>query len=95
MGNGAKANQKRERNLKQGKAAPKSQNKTNEQAMSIQCQTCKQTFLQTTKALLSSSMPPTSITKAWLIASLVSPLRSPSRTSTQSERITVLRNWHE
>ncbi|KAJ5648874.1 uncharacterized protein N7484_002597 [Penicillium longicatenatum] len=50
MGNGAKANMKRERNAKAGKAAPKSQNKTNEKAMSIQCQTCKQTFLQTTKA---------------------------------------------
>ncbi|KAJ5523720.1 hypothetical protein N7504_001195 [Penicillium tannophilum] len=50
MGNGAKANMKRERNAKAGKADPKSQKKTNEKAMNIQCQTCKQTFLQTTKA---------------------------------------------
>ncbi|KAJ5764819.1 hypothetical protein N7520_004378 [Penicillium odoratum] len=50
MGNGAKANMKRERNAKDAKGAPKSQKKANEQAMNIQCQTCRQTFLQTTKA---------------------------------------------
>ncbi|KAJ5725069.1 uncharacterized protein N7483_006426 [Penicillium malachiteum] len=50
MGNGAKANMKRERNAKNAKTGPTSQNKTNEKAMNIQCQTCKQTFLQTTKA---------------------------------------------
>ncbi|PHH84372.1 hypothetical protein CDD83_2036 [Cordyceps sp. RAO-2017] len=49
MGNGAKAQQKRERNQKDGKTA-KSQLKENEKAMSIQCQVCKATFLQTTKA---------------------------------------------
>ncbi|PHH72172.1 hypothetical protein CDD80_4730 [Ophiocordyceps camponoti-rufipedis] len=49
MGNGAKAQQKRERSQKDGKAA-KSQLKVNEQAKSIQCQICKATFLQTTKA---------------------------------------------
>ncbi|KAJ5884937.1 hypothetical protein N7495_009447 [Penicillium taxi] len=49
MGNGAKASMKRERNAKDSKTA-KSQTKTNEKAMSIQCTVCKQTFLQTTKA---------------------------------------------
>ncbi|KAJ5172162.1 hypothetical protein N7492_004755 [Penicillium capsulatum] len=50
MGNGAKANQKRERNQKDAGKTAKSQTKSNEKALSIQCQTCKQTFLQTTKA---------------------------------------------
>ncbi|KAM0253986.1 hypothetical protein ACHAQJ_006999 [Trichoderma viride] len=49
MGNGAKAQMKRERNAKDGKAA-KSQLKVNQQAMDIQCQICKSTFLKTTKA---------------------------------------------
>ncbi|KOS18422.1 Uncharacterized protein ESCO_000301 [Escovopsis weberi] len=48
MGNGAKAQQKRERNQKDGKTA-KSQLKVNQAAMDIQCQTCKATFLKTTK----------------------------------------------
>ncbi|GFP56634.1 hypothetical protein ACSS6W_004872 [Trichoderma asperelloides] len=50
MGNGAKAQQKRERNAKEGKGAAKSQLKVNQQAMDIQCQICKSTFLKTTKA---------------------------------------------
>ncbi|KAJ6160351.1 hypothetical protein N7470_003747 [Penicillium chermesinum] len=50
MGNGAKANQKRERNAKQTKTGPTSQIKSNQKAMSIMCQVCRQTFLQTTKA---------------------------------------------
>ncbi|KAJ5109986.1 hypothetical protein N7532_002631 [Penicillium argentinense] len=62
MGNGARAQQKRERNATQGKSVAKSQTKSrglhpantqvaqNEKAMNIQCQICKQTFLQTTKA---------------------------------------------
>ncbi|CAH0056653.1 unnamed protein product [Clonostachys solani] len=49
MGNGAKAQQKRERNQKDGKAA-KSQLKVNQQACDIQCVVCKSTFLKTTKA---------------------------------------------
>ncbi|KAK9420483.1 hypothetical protein SUNI508_06479 [Seiridium unicorne] len=56
MGNGAKAQQKRERNAKDSKVA-KSQLKTadldrlqNQQAMDIQCQICKSTFLKTTRA---------------------------------------------
>jgi hypothetical protein len=49
MGNGAKAQQKRERAQKDGKTA-KSQLKTNAQAMDIQCVICKSTFLKTTKA---------------------------------------------
>ncbi|KAJ6012295.1 hypothetical protein N7499_012737 [Penicillium canescens] len=51
MGNGAKASMKRERerNQNQTKSA-KSQTKSNEKACNIQCQVCRQTFLQTTKA---------------------------------------------
>ncbi|KAI1334368.1 At2g23090 like protein [Xylariaceae sp. FL0016] len=49
MGNGAKAQQKRERNAKDSKVA-KSQLKSNVQAMDIQCQICKSTFLKTTRA---------------------------------------------
>ncbi|KAF4125156.1 4F5 protein family [Geosmithia morbida] len=49
MGNGAKAQQKRERNAKDQKTA-KSQLKTNQQACDIQCVVCKSTFLRTTKA---------------------------------------------
>jgi len=49
-GNGAKAAQKRERNAKLGAAgAAKSQLKSNEKALNIQCQTCKATFLSTTR----------------------------------------------
>ncbi|KAH7273672.1 hypothetical protein NW754_002147 [Fusarium falciforme] len=48
MGNGAKAQQKRERAQKEGKTA-KSQLKVNKQACDIQCQVCKSTFLKTTK----------------------------------------------
>ncbi|KXJ91243.1 hypothetical protein Micbo1qcDRAFT_162877 [Microdochium bolleyi] len=50
MGNGAKAAQKRDRNAKDAKGAAKSQLKTNEKAMDIQCQICKSTFLKTTRA---------------------------------------------
>ncbi|KAH7155443.1 At2g23090 like protein [Dactylonectria estremocensis] len=49
MGNGAKAQQKRDRAQKEGKVA-KSQLKVNKQACDIQCQICKSTFLKTTKA---------------------------------------------
>ncbi|CAI4218577.1 unnamed protein product [Parascedosporium putredinis] len=49
MGNGAKAQQKRERNQKDQKSA-KSQLKTNAAACNIVCSICKQTFLQTSKA---------------------------------------------
>ncbi|KAH6657305.1 At2g23090 like protein [Truncatella angustata] len=48
MGNGAKAQQKRERNAKDGKVA-KSQLKTNEKAMNIQCKICFSTFLATSR----------------------------------------------
>ncbi|KAK7962278.1 hypothetical protein PG997_009444 [Apiospora hydei] len=50
MGNGAKAQQKRERNAKDGKGVAKSQLKVNQQAMDIQCVICKSTFLKTTRA---------------------------------------------
>lgn len=50
MGNGAKAQQKRERNAKDAKGAAKSQLKINVKAMDIQCQICKSTFLKTTRA---------------------------------------------
>ncbi|PWI73326.1 uncharacterized protein PCL_10341 [Purpureocillium lilacinum] len=46
---GAKAQQKRDRNQKDTKVA-KSQTKVNQKALTIQCQVCKATFLQTTKA---------------------------------------------
>ncbi|KAF4976964.1 hypothetical protein FZEAL_6434 [Fusarium zealandicum] len=49
MGNGAKAQQKRDRNQKDKNVA-KSQLKVNSQACDIQCQICKSTFLKTTKA---------------------------------------------
>ncbi|KAM4058445.1 zinc-binding domain-containing protein [Hirsutella rhossiliensis] len=49
MGNGNRAQQKRERNQKEQTTA-KSQLKVNQKAMNIQCQICKATFLQTTKA---------------------------------------------
>ncbi|GCB25353.1 uncharacterized protein At2g23090 [Aspergillus awamori] len=53
MGNGAKAASKRERNAKDTKAGGKSQLKTglqNEAAKDIICQTCRTTFLKTTRA---------------------------------------------
>ncbi|KJR85922.1 uncharacterized protein SPSK_09984 [Sporothrix schenckii 1099-18] len=48
-GNGAKAAQKRERNAKDKAGAAKSQLKTNEKALNIQCFVCKATFLSTTR----------------------------------------------
>ncbi|KAN0121565.1 DUF1909 domain containing protein [Russula decolorans] len=50
MGNGAKAQQKRERKAQSGPKATKSQSKTNEMAKSIICLVCKQPFLVTTRA---------------------------------------------
>ncbi|GKZ30141.1 hypothetical protein AbraIFM66950_008000 [Aspergillus brasiliensis] len=50
MGNGAKAASKRERNAKDTKAGGKSQLKSNEAAKDIICQTCRTTFLKTTRA---------------------------------------------
>ncbi|THV05975.1 DUF1909-domain-containing protein [Dendrothele bispora CBS 962.96] len=50
MGNGAKAQQKRERNAeKAGAKGGKSQSKVNEAAKSIVCSVCKQSFLVTTR----------------------------------------------
>jgi hypothetical protein len=49
MGNGAKAQQKRERNQKDAGKGAKSQLKVNEKACDIQCNICKSTFLKTTK----------------------------------------------
>ncbi|KAM7207732.1 DUF1909 domain containing protein [Naviculisporaceae sp. PSN 640] len=48
-GNGAKAAQKRERNAKNAAGTAKSQLKVNEAAKDIQCDTCKATFLKTTR----------------------------------------------
>lgn len=48
MGNGAKAQMKRERNDKTAKGGV-SQLKVNQQALSIQCAICRQSFLQTIK----------------------------------------------
>jgi len=50
MGNGAKAAQKRERNAAKAGGTAKSQTKTNQAAMNIVCQTCKQAFMLTTRA---------------------------------------------
>ncbi|KAG6911758.1 hypothetical protein DXG01_000004 [Tephrocybe rancida] len=51
MGNGAKAQQKRERNATAGAAkGSKSQAKVNEAAKSIVCSDCRQPFLITTRA---------------------------------------------
>lgn len=49
MGNGAKAQQKRERNATKGGKEGKSSLKVNEAAKTIICQTCRQTFLMTTR----------------------------------------------
>jgi len=50
-GNGAKAAQKRERNMKKDtKTEAHSQLKANEKALSIVCAICKQPFLGTTSA---------------------------------------------
>ncbi|KAI8908064.1 At2g23090 like protein [Gorgonomyces haynaldii] len=49
MGNGAKAQQKRERNAKDAAKGASSQLKVNQKALSVQCTVCKQTFLQTIK----------------------------------------------
>jgi len=49
MGNGAKAQQKRERATKGAPKEAKSSLKVNEQAKNIQCEICKQTFLLTTR----------------------------------------------
>ncbi|ORY28270.1 hypothetical protein BCR39DRAFT_535216 [Naematelia encephala] len=48
-GNGAKSQQKRERNAKEAGKEPKSQLKSNAAAQSIQCDICKQTFQSTAK----------------------------------------------
>jgi len=49
MGNGAKAQQKRERNAAKAGGNAKSQTKSNEAAKSIICQTCRQAFFVTTR----------------------------------------------
>ncbi|KAJ9607829.1 hypothetical protein H2200_007908 [Cladophialophora chaetospira] len=46
-GNGAKAAQKRERAMKDGKKDPQSQLKTNAKAQSIKCKICFATFQST------------------------------------------------
>ncbi|KAJ1040920.1 hypothetical protein NDA11_000425 [Ustilago hordei] len=49
MGNGAKAQQKRERNAKAAGGEAKSQKKVNEAAKNVMCMTCRQTFLLTVR----------------------------------------------
>ncbi|EJD04369.1 DUF1909-domain-containing protein [Fomitiporia mediterranea MF3/22] len=49
MGNGAKAQQRRDRAEKAGPKAAKSQLKTNEAAKNIQCKVCRQMFMLTTR----------------------------------------------
>ncbi|KEF56165.1 uncharacterized protein A1O9_07746 [Exophiala aquamarina CBS 119918] len=48
MGNGARAQQKRERNAGKDKKEPSSQLKTNAAAQTFKCKTCFQTFQSTT-----------------------------------------------
>jgi hypothetical protein len=48
MGNGAKAQTKRERNAKDNSKAPSSQLKSNAAAKTIICKTCRQDFQKTT-----------------------------------------------
>ncbi|KAF8306042.1 DUF1909-domain-containing protein [Clavulina sp. PMI_390] len=50
MGNGAKAQQKRERNAKAAGSGGKSTLKANEAAKNIICKVCFATFLQTSRA---------------------------------------------
>ncbi|GAA5854396.1 hypothetical protein JCM3775_000798 [Rhodotorula graminis] len=50
MGNGAKAQQKRERNAKEAKKGPTSQKAANAAQMNIICTICRQSFFVTTKA---------------------------------------------
>ncbi|RAL07907.1 uncharacterized protein BO97DRAFT_408658 [Aspergillus homomorphus CBS 101889] len=50
MGNGAKAQMKRDRNAKDANKGGKSQLKANEAAKDIICQICRSTFLKTAKA---------------------------------------------
>ncbi|CAO1617506.1 unnamed protein product [Parajaminaea phylloscopi] len=49
MGNGAKAQQKRDRAAAGGKKEPSSQLKTNQAALTVICNVCRQTFLQTVR----------------------------------------------
>ncbi|PWO00060.1 DUF1909-domain-containing protein [Tilletiopsis washingtonensis] len=50
MGNGNKANMKRERNAKNAAASePKSQLKANQAALSVKCAVCMQTFMSTVR----------------------------------------------
>ncbi|RVX71734.1 hypothetical protein B0A52_03918 [Exophiala mesophila] len=48
MGNGAKAQQKRDRNKLDSKKEPQSQLKSNAAAQTFKCKTCFQTFQSTT-----------------------------------------------
>jgi S-adenosylmethionine synthetase len=47
MGNGAKAQMKRERNAKDQKGQASSQLKVNQKSLSVQCVVCKQSYMQT------------------------------------------------
>ncbi|PWN20453.1 DUF1909-domain-containing protein [Microstroma glucosiphilum] len=49
MGNGARAQQKRDRNAKDAKKGPSSQLKVNQAACNVKCTVCMQTFLQTVR----------------------------------------------
>ncbi|KAG6013811.1 hypothetical protein E4U54_006315 [Claviceps lovelessii] len=90
LAQGAKAQQKRERNAKDSKVA-KSQLKVNQQAMNIQCQICKATFLSTTKGparrLVSWNMPKTSTAKELQTASLARVSKQRSTSAQSSDEI--------
>ncbi|KAI8803104.1 At2g23090 like protein [Cladochytrium replicatum] len=49
MGNGQKANMRREKNAEKAGKPAKSQLKTNEAAKSVMCTICRQTFLSTVR----------------------------------------------
>ncbi|CEH14175.1 Zinc finger protein 706 [Ceraceosorus bombacis] len=50
MGNGNRAQQKRERNAKEAKKGPTSQLKANQASLTVQCGICKHPFMSTVRA---------------------------------------------
>ncbi|KAF2868192.1 hypothetical protein BDV95DRAFT_610159 [Massariosphaeria phaeospora] len=66
MGNGNRAQQKRERNAAKAKGGePKSQLKTNAAAQSVKCKTCFQTFQSTTSRTMLGDHASNKHTKAF------------------------------
>ncbi|KAI0271533.1 hypothetical protein BC834DRAFT_1006780, partial [Gloeopeniophorella convolvens] len=83
MGNGAKAQQRRERNAEKGAAkGSKSQAKVNEAAKSIVCNICRQAFLVTTRAPAYVASAIRSTFRLTTLPCVLAGLRSMHRTST-------------